>query len=217
MKLREFFSLLNHSKYLILGIIAIFLSLALLTNSLSTPRYPAKVTFYLNGDVVQGGLASGILGLNPNDLQKKIFALVKSNLMKNAVAEQFKFQFHKSTKATRGLLGLDGRVTITVDENAVNVLSYQHKDPKIAYAVVNEYIAALKRLNEELNLSGKKDFIMVLDEPEIPTSPVSPQKAMNIILAIFSGTFLGILFVLIRRFYFEEDADSKIEYLNPKE
>ena len=52
-------------------------------------------------------------------------------------------------------------------------------------------------LNQELEISAKKEIITILDEPLLPIDPSKPRKLLNLIISIFLSGIIGIFTVLI--------------------
>src|SRR5262249_13523678 len=71
----------------------------------------------------------------------------------------------------------------------------------IDYGVLNRDVESSKQIYESLlqraketGISGelKTSNVRVVDAAEVPDSPVSPRRTLNILLGLFGGAFLGV-------------------------
>lgn len=121
-----------------------------------------------------------------------------NNLMVNNYVEMLKGNNIQNKVATN--LGISfGQVSGSVDISNVNDtqiirISATTTDPQLSQQIVNEMIDTFtKEVGETLNVTN----IAVIDEAQLPTSPVSPSLSRNIIMGAFVGGILcvGIIFI----------------------
>ena len=48
----------------------------------------------------------------------------------------------------------------------------------------------------------------IIDPAYVPSKPHSPNRTMIVLIGIFIGSFLGLLFVLVRYYLFGEKVES---------
>jgi len=187
-------------------------------------EYKAQGSFLVRSDDKAGGAGSLLgyaknLGVEvPSNFDSYVMAVLESRRIKRDVAIRVHSRFKNAQTFVIKEVPLAGSVTenetyqwikalklkgnLVISKTKDNVYSvvYYNKDPNIAYAVVDEYISTLISLNESLELSVKKDVIIVLDPPESPIieGVARPRLAVSILFGMIFGFIVAGSYVLIR-------------------
>ena len=61
----------------------------------------------------------------------------------------------------------------------------------------------------KINEMKEKEYVLFLDPPKVPISPVNPRKKLKIILAGFLGIGLGILLAFIKEYTSNSDDEEQ--------
>jgi uncharacterized protein involved in exopolysaccharide biosynthesis len=173
-----------------------------------TPKvYTVRTTFFLPIESENSG--SALLGYAqmfgaslPSNLGDYVKVLIESNRIKERVLKDLritlktKVQIDNINKAKK-YLALRKSVGISEDKVGIFELSVDHCEPQIALEVAQSYLKNILLLNQELEISAKKEIITILDEPLLPIDPSKPRKLLNLIISIFLSGIIGIFTVLI--------------------
>lgn len=153
------------------------------------PIYQANTTLYV------GKNSSDEVALSYQDMQiggqlvKDYRELAKSRLVANIVINELKLQ-NLSASEIAGMLG----VNLKSDTRMIEITA-QHTNPEFASKVANKVADVFKRKAVELI---EVDNVQVIDRAEIPTSPIKPNKKINIVIGFMLGLMisLGLTFLL---------------------
>ena len=79
---------------------------------------------------------------------------------------------------------------------------------------VSVFIGVFTSLKQQLEAAKieevkESDYVIILDEPEIPLYPSRPQKRLNVILAGLVGIGLGIVLAFIKEFVRNRDEEER--------
>ncbi|NBV42941.1 hypothetical protein EBR96_09280, partial [bacterium] len=88
------------------------------------------------------------------------------------------------TKAV-SVLGLDDRIKIEQKKDSgIYILTYVHSDPMVSKRVVDLYLLALARMNVDLEIGTKREFVSVIDSAVIPTQSTRPALKLYLLMII---------------------------------
>ncbi len=193
---------------------------ALVYNIYAPPLYEASMTFFIpassSGNSALRSYAALLGSSTPSNIEDQLLAIAESQRIQWSVTETIVKQYPKVfvefekkqekpiLEALRigsfasGVLKLEKTFSATKSKTGLFSLKYENTDPRVAKAVVEEYLATLSSIYEELELSSEREIIKVLDAPHVSNLPIKPKKALNLALAIVGGGGIGVLIVLIR-------------------
>lgn len=186
---REIFFLLLRKWYVVAAcFIFVTVSTFLITSYYLTPIYRSEATLFLgkeSGNV--GGLSIGDIQLN-NQLIADYRELLKSRTVAERVGEKL------NVSPSKLLSNVDVR---TVKDSRIFKISYEDSNPTLARDVVNELSNEIQELAADI-IEVKN--VMVVDEANMPNSPVKPNKKMNVAVAGLLGIVLGVGLILVLEF-----------------
>ncbi|MDM1012214.1 Wzz/FepE/Etk N-terminal domain-containing protein [Clostridium perfringens] len=185
------YSLKKRWKLIALITIAATLVSAILSFFVIKPQYEAKAKLFIGKQETTQESAS----YNNNDvmmyqkLMKTYAELVKtSDLVTKAVKSA---NLNYSQKEIKGILN-----NLTVNPSAdtqILDLSFKGEKPKevlkVTEAITDEFISESKELIQNGN-------VQVIQKPQLPEQPISPNKKLNIIIAFILGLMIGVGVVL---------------------
>jgi uncharacterized protein involved in exopolysaccharide biosynthesis len=183
-------------KFIILGIILIALIGTFTYNQLTAPLYQSKVSFFLaTPNATPSALSSytKLLGGSSGDIENYIEAIIESKKIKSNVTNSIKTTLPNANSP----LKLHKNLQFKKNKLGIFEIKFKHTNPEVTKMVVDEYVNNISLLNQQLNLSAKKDLITILDESSFPKEPKYPKKGFNLILAFILSTAFGLGFVFI--------------------
>ena len=179
---------------------------------------------------VQGMIAISNVG-NIYELEISAFEPRLSAELANAVMEALdKHQRDYNEKAnTKIRQFIEARLTSTIIELETaeeNLKEFREKNRSILGAPslqlqeerlrrdVSVFIGVFTSLKQQLEAAKieevkESDYVIILDEPEIPLYPSRPQKRLNVILAGLVGIGLGIVLAFIKEFVRNRDEEER--------
>ncbi|HHW31825.1 MAG TPA: lipopolysaccharide biosynthesis protein [Clostridiaceae bacterium] len=147
-----------------------------------TPIYQSETTLYIgknlesSGELVYNDLLLG------NQLVKDYRELVKSRRIANIVLEELGLEDLTATK-------LSSKLEVNLkNETRVFQISAQDEDPVLAAKIANKVAEVFQKEVVEIM---KVENVQIIDEAEIPVSPIKPNKKINIAIAFVVGLMLG--------------------------
>lgn len=171
--------------------IGITLISAILSFFVIKPQYEASTKLFIGKQESQDNNA-----YNSNDvmmyqqLMKTYAELAKTSDLVTKAVDNAGLDFNN--KQIKELLK-DLQATPSADTQILD-LTYKGENPedvlKITEAITNEFISESKKLIPNGN-------IQIIQAPQLPAHPVSPNKALNIIVAFLLGLMVGIGVVLL--------------------
>lgn len=186
-------------------------------------------------NAVQGMIAISHVG-NMYELEIAAFEPRLSAELANAVMEALdKHQRDYNEKAnTKIRQFIEARLTSTIIELETaeeNLKEFREKNRSILGAPslqlqeerlkrdVSVFIGVFTSLKQQLEAAKieevkESDYVIIMDEPEIPLYPSRPQKRLNVILAGLAGIGLGIVLAFIKEYVRnnrDEGENKKIE------
>jgi len=76
-------------------------------------------------------------------------------------------------------------------------LSITSTDPELSYNIANQMARSLKAVSLELRGT---DIVQILDPPNTPTEPFSPNIIMNIVIGLVLGLMISVFIVFLLEF-----------------
>jgi len=92
---------------------------------------------------------------------------------------------------------LNNLTVITVSDTQILQIKYKSKNPEEAKTVVEGIYNEFIKTSKEVVPNGN---IKVIEEVEVPENPVSPNKKMNILIALVLGIIIGVGLALLLEF-----------------
>lgn len=198
MELRDYLRILYANWVLILGMTLLGLAAAAALSYLATPAYEAQSKVYVS--VRTDTQASGDLLQGSNFAQQNMatFAeLATTESVLNPVAEELELD------RTDAELAEQVNVTAPADSTLLDI-TVTDEDPELAAALANEVGAQLKTLVEEELESRQGDAddspvqINTVQSAAVPSDPVSPRVAVNLLLGLLLGFAVGVGVAILR-------------------
>lgn len=147
-----------------------------------SPIYQSETTLYIgknlesSGELVYNDLLLG------NQLVKDYRELVKSRRIANIVLQELGLVDLTATK-------LSSKLEVNLkNDTRVFQISAQDKDPVLAAKIANKVAAVFQKEVVEIM---KVENVQIIDEAEIPVTPIKPNKKINIAIAFVIGLMLG--------------------------
>jgi len=151
------------------------------------PEYKTYTTLMLSKP------RSGIEAIQYDDilLNQKLVAtygeIVKSRLVSNEVINNLNLKF------TPEQLEKKVKVTLVTDTEIIKIVVTDN-DPELAAKIANEIAQVFKKNVVEIM---KIENVQIIDEAEVPTTPVTPRPMLNMSIAGALGMILGTLLVFL--------------------
>ncbi|GKX31773.1 putative capsular polysaccharide biosynthesis protein YwqC [Vallitalea longa] len=184
-------------------IIAIFLVIGTISTYLVTsycmkPVYQAKTSLFIGKE--KGNLGS--ISLGDLQLNSKLITdyreIAKSRLIADEVISNLDLQM--DLKTFRSNLSIS-----TVSDSRLFTVNVSHINPKLATDIANELA---KTLVEKVSEIIEVQNIQVIDKALVPTSPIKPNKKLNVAIAGVLSIMLA-LFVIFLIEYFDNTVKSE--------
>ncbi|MGU9099107.1 YveK family protein [Clostridium perfringens] len=192
--LQEFiYDLKRRWKLIALVTITATLVSAILSFFVIKPQYEAKTKLFIGKQESQGSTYSNSDVSMYQQLMKTYAELAKtSDLVTKAVKSADLDYNQKEIKEILNNL----TATPSADTQILD-LSFKGRNPKevlkVTEAITNEFISESKELIPNGN-------VQVIQKPQLPEHPVSPNKKRNILIAIVLGGIIGIGLVILLEF-----------------
>ncbi|MDQ2085669.1 polysaccharide biosynthesis tyrosine autokinase [Herbivorax sp. ANBcel31] len=184
--LREIMFLLIRKWYLVaICFIFVTVSTFLVTSYYLTPIYRSEATLFLgkeSGNV--GGLSIGDIQLN-NQLIADYRGLLESRSVAERVGDKL------DVSPTRLRRNIDVSI---VRDSRIFKIAYEDANPDLAMEVVDELSNEIQQLAADI-IEVKN--VMIIDEASFPTSPVRPNRTMNVAVAGLLGLMLGVGLIIL--------------------
>ncbi|MDZ5254366.1 YveK family protein [Clostridium sp. LIBA-8841] len=164
---------------------------AILSFFVIKPQYEASTKLFIGKQESQDNNA-----YNSNDvmmyqqLMKTYAELAKTSDLVTKAVDNAGLDFN--SKQVKGLL--DNLQVVPSADTQILDLTYKGENPedvlKITEAITNEFISESKKLIPNGN-------IQIIQAPQLPEHPVSPNKKLNILIAFVLGLMVGVGVVLL--------------------
>ena len=185
------YALKKRWKLIVLITIAATLVSAILSFFVIKPKYEATTKLFIGKQESQDNNA-----YNNNDvmmyqqLMKTYAQLVKTSDLVTKAVKSANLDYNQ--KDIKGILN-NLNATPSAETQILD-LSYKGGNPKdvlkLTEAITNEFIAESKELIPNGN-------VQVIQKPQLPEHPVSPNKTLNILIAFILGLMVGVGVVLL--------------------
>ena len=185
------YALKKRWKLIVLITIAATLVSAILSFFVIKPKYEATTKLFIGKQESQDNNA-----YNNNDvmmyqqLMKTYAQLVKTSDLVTKAVKRADLDYNQ--KDIKGILN-NLNATPSAETQILD-LSYKGGNPKdvlkLTEAITNEFIAESKELIPNGN-------VQVIQKPQLPEHPVSPNKTLNILIAFILGLMVGVGVVLL--------------------
>lgn len=190
-RLEEIFEAIK-KRWLIIVSITLIITIisAILSFFVIKPEYEASIRVFIGKDEMENQ------NYNQNDV------LMYQKLMKT-YSEIIKTK----DLVSRGLEGVSLKIkpsevlknltVITVSDTQILQIKYKSKNPEEAKSVIEGIYDEFIKTSKEIVPNGN---IKVIEEVEVPENPVSPNKKMNILIALVLGIIIGVGLALLLEF-----------------
>lgn len=192
--LSELFKLIKkHLKLIIIFMLAGVVIAGSYTTFMIDKKYSSQGTILLKAQVVDGTIDSTQLNSN-NSMIANYIKLLQGNNIQDKIAKNLDI----STGLVRGAL----QISNTEDTQIIEIGAITN-DPGLSKRIVDETISVFtETVKEMLDISN----IIIVDNAEINTSPVSPSIKKNMMLGAVAGAVISLGYILLTYL-----LDSKIK------
>ncbi|HAT4124683.1 TPA: capsular biosynthesis protein [Clostridium perfringens] len=185
------YALKKRWKLIALITIAATLVSAILSFFVIKPQYEAKTKLFIGKQETQENNAYNNSDVMMYQQLMKTYAeLVKTSDLVTKAVKSSNLSYNQNE--IKGILN-NLSVTPSADTQILD-LSYRGGNPsevlKVTEAVTNEFISKSKELIPNGN-------VQVIQKPQLPEYPVSPNKKLNILIAFVLGLMVGVCVVLL--------------------
>lgn len=192
--LSELFKLIKkHLKLIIIFMLVGVVIAGSYTTFMIDKKYSSQGTILLKAQVVDGTVDSTQLNSN-NSMIANYIKLLQGNNIQDKIAKNLDI----STGLVRGAL----QISNTEDTQIIEIGAITN-DPGLSKRIVDETISVFtETVKEMLDISN----IIIVDNAEINTSPVSPSIKKNMMLGAVAGVVISLGYILLTYL-----LDSKIK------
>ncbi|MGL5540672.1 MAG: YveK family protein [Erysipelotrichaceae bacterium] len=184
--LGEIFNLIRKNIALIIvSVMAIAIGALVFTIVMVNPKYDSYASVYLKPKVVEGVVDNNGLMTNQK-LVSDYMLIMKSDKVLSPVAQELSYT---------GTSALRDSLSISADTNS-NIIKIKatSEDAKLSQITVAFVIENFLQTVTEIN---EVDNIVILDEPKVNETPVSPSIVMNTIIGGMLGGILSVGYILV--------------------
>jgi len=190
------FRLIEKWKMIVAGALAGFLLMFVYSFILATPMYEATSKLYV--------LSSSDSAINLSDLQ--IGSYLTSDYMEVFEIWEVHEIVRQNLQITYTNEELEEMLTISnPGDTRILYITVAHEDPQFAAALANEYAAVAKRYISAVMLTDEPSLF---SEAQVPDEPVSPRKALNVVLGFMLGAFI-VCAVVVVQFLMDDKIKSE--------
>ena len=198
MELRDYVNVLRRGVVLIVACVVLGVGIACVASLLMTPRFQASTALYVS---VQAPGTSTVDELaQANSLaQQKVRSFVSvansSRVLKSVIN---RLDLHVSSAS------LARHVAVTSPPNTVIiVIAVEDSNPETAARIANAVAQSFITVAGNLETSGYAQLtqvnVEVVQEAEVPASPIFPNSLANLGLGFVAGLVLGVVITVLRR------------------
>jgi uncharacterized protein involved in exopolysaccharide biosynthesis len=94
-------------------------------------------------------------------------------------------------------LNLNTNFSYSIDKKGLFKLYYHSKDRQLATSILNHYLKEIIQFNETFEFSSEKNFITIIDMPQIPLNPFKPKLKIILLIGFISGFSISLLYTFI--------------------
>ncbi|MGU8502520.1 YveK family protein [Clostridium perfringens] len=188
------YALKKRWKLIILITIAATLVSAILSFFVIKPQYEAKAKLFIGKQETQENNAYNNSDVMMYQQLMKTYAeLVKTSDLVTKAVKSANLDYNQDE-----IKGILNNLTATPSaDTQILDLSFKGRNPKevlkVTEAITNEFISESKELIPNGN-------VQVIQKPQLPEHPVSPNKKLNILIAFVLGLMVGIGVVLLMEY-----------------
>ena len=188
------YALKKRWKLIILITIAATLVSAILSFFVIKPQYEAKAKLFIGKQETQENNAYNNSDVMMYQQLMKTYAeLVKTSDLVTKAVKSANLDYNQDE-----IKGILNNLTATPSaDTQILDLSYKGRNPKevlkVTEAITNEFISESKELIPNGN-------VQVIQKPQLPEHPVSPNKKLNILIAFVLGLMVGVGVVLLMEY-----------------
>ena len=185
------YALKKRWKLIALITIAATLVSAILSFFVIKPQYEAKAKLFIGKQETQENNAYNNSDVMMYQQLMKTYAeLVKTSDLVTKAVKSANLNYNQNE-----IKGILNNLTATPSaDTQILDLSFKGKNPKevlkVTEAITNEFISESKELIPNGN-------VQVIQKPQLPENPVSPNKKLNILIAFVLGLMIGVGIVLL--------------------
>ena len=202
--LGELFSMLkSHNKAIIICVLLGALVMGLVTVFLMDRKYEAVARIYPKPEVSDGAIDNTQISAN-NQMVNNYVEMIRGNNIQNQVATALGISFSE----------VNSSVSVSnVSDTQIIRIGATTTDPELSKQIVDQVVTTFTtEASETLNINN----IAVIDEATIPTSPVSPNLNMNIIIGALVGGVVCVGYIFVRfmmdtRIHNKEEAEKYLD------
>ena len=188
------YALKKRWKLIVLITIAATLVSAILSFFVIKPQYEAKAKLFIGKQETQENNAYNNSDVMMYQQLMKTYAeLVKTSDLVTKAVKSANLDYNQDE-----IKGILNNLTATPSaDTQILDLSYKGRNPKevlkVTEAITNEFISESKELIPNGN-------VQVIQKPQLPEHPVSPNKKLNILIAFVLGLMVGVGVVLLMEY-----------------
>lgn len=207
MELRKILSLLAHKYYILIGAALLLTIVSMMVSMyLITPQYETEATLIIN----KSNTDSSEYSYNDILLSQKLVntynVIIASDSTLSKVISNLNLNI--STDDLRKKLDISG-----INNTEIISIKLVDADPVRAMIIANEITRVCPR---EIMDATNVGSVKLIDEAALPSEPISPNIALNTILAGVLGLFLAAVFIIAgeyldRTIKTPEDVESKLD------
>jgi capsular polysaccharide biosynthesis protein len=207
MELRKILSLLAHKYYILIGAALLLTIVSMMISMyLITPQYETEATLIVN----KSNTDSSEYSYNDILLSQKLVntynVIIASDSTLSKVISNLNLNI--STDDLRKKLDISG-----INNTEIISIKVVDADPVRAMIIANEITSVSPR---EIMNATNVGSVKLIDEAALPSEPISPNIALNTILAGVLGLFLAAVFIIAveyldRTIKTPEDVESKLD------
>lgn len=188
--IKELFSLTLKRWWLILLFMILFGSIsAIWTQYYVTPIYQAYTTVYVGKNADEQGLSTTDLYIGAT-LVLDYSEIAKSRLVASAVANELGLNMSPAA--------LSSKISVSQKpETRVIQISVRDPNPELAMMIANkEAEVFMQKVAEIMQIEN----VQIIDTAELPLFPVSPNKQLNILIAVALGFVASVGIIILKEF-----------------
>lgn len=181
---------------------------------LVTPMYRSYTSLYVHNNAstidTKGNSVTSSDLIAAESLANTYVNILQRNVVLDAVVKEY----HKNSTYTDKSIdrnAIEGMLRVSiVDGTQLIEVSIVHSKPIIAYEIAEAYTVVSSKKLESITQAGG---VHIVDKPEVPDLPVSPNPGFNAVIGFFVGIIASVFFFLIRTLsdntiYLAEDVIS---------
>lgn len=193
---------------LLIGLIVGAIISGIVTIFFITPTYTVTGTLYAENNVDATRPSAYGMDLNTLVVRKELVGtyaeILRSNVFLKKVAQESGLEY--TYRDLQNMLSMD-----VINETEILAISVRNHDPQHAYIIAQ---TLMNMANEQIGLVIERSGVKILDEPNVPEFPSSPNLFGNILFGAFAGFVISLLIILLLDMFDKKikDAEQLTEY-----